>query len=246
MARSPSFVLHPNSSVKVFAITFVSAIALHVAAAVGIAAFGVAHGTSVAHEASGAPIEVMTEPAETKPIDIREPIDVAPKTTTTTSSRGAPNANVAHLTVPATTTRGDALPVPLPTQTAPAHFKMTVDAQIGRPQGRIDAAPSTASSDSPIVSESDVTERAKQVGGVTPSYPRDARAQGVELSAPLPFEIVVDETGHVTSAHALRHAGYGFDEAALTALRTYRFSPAIHDGHAVAVRMKWTVDFRLD
>jgi len=50
----------------------------------------------------------------------------------------------------------------------------------------------------------------------------------------------------VVSARALQHAGYGFDEAAMAALRTYRFAPAKRNGRAVAVRMKWTVDFRFD
>jgi TonB family protein len=41
------------------------------------------------------------------------------------------------------------------------------------------------------------------------------------------------------------HVGYGFDEAAAAAMRKYRFSPAARDGHAVSVRMPWTVQFRL-
>ena len=44
---------------------------------------------------------------------------------------------------------------------------------------------------------------------------------------------------------ALRRAGYGLDEAALQAIRAYRFSPALRAGHPVRVRMRWTIQFRL-
>jgi len=43
----------------------------------------------------------------------------------------------------------------------------------------------------------------------------------------------------------VHRAGYGLDEAALTAIRAYRFSPAVRAGRAVPVRMRWVVQFRL-
>jgi protein TonB len=62
----------------------------------------------------------------------------------------------------------------------------------------------------------------------------------------LPLEIVVNASGSVVDARLLRHAGYGLDEAALRAIRAYRFAPAQRAGHGVSVRMRWVVDFRLD
>ena len=47
------------------------------------------------------------------------------------------------------------------------------------------------------------------------------------------------------SARAVVRAGYGLDDAAVRAIRDYRFSPAIRAGSPVAVRMRWTVQFRL-
>ena len=81
------------------------------------------------------------------------------------------------------------------------------------------------------------------VSRVFPIYPADARSEEVEADVPL--EIVVDKSGKVVSARALSHVGYGFDESAISAIRQYRFSPAGRAGHAVAVRMPWTMQFRL-
>jgi len=49
----------------------------------------------------------------------------------------------------------------------------------------------------------------------------------------------------VTSAVGLGRAGFGLDEAARQAVTRYRFSPALRDGRAVRVRMRWIVQFRL-
>ncbi|HEX2733369.1 MAG TPA: TonB family protein [Polyangiaceae bacterium] len=74
-------------------------------------------------------------------------------------------------------------------------------------------------------------------------YPPAARA--AEIEANVPLEIVVDETGRVQDARTLDHVGYGLDESALSAIVGYHFSPAIKDGVAVRVRMRWVVQFRL-
>lgn len=92
--------------------------------------------------------------------------------------------------------------------------------------------------------ESGVSSRARLLEGAPPAYPPAARAAAVE--ADLPLEIVVNASGSVVDARLLRHAGYGLDEAALRAIRAYRFAPAQRAGHGVSVRMRWVVDFRLD
>jgi protein TonB len=74
-------------------------------------------------------------------------------------------------------------------------------------------------------------------------YPPAARQAEIELD--LPVEIVIETDGHVSAARALSHAGYGLDEAAVRAVRLYRFSPAIRAGLPVRVRMRWTMQFRL-
>ena len=113
-------------------------------------------------------------------------------------------------------------------------------------QQRAGGATAAASADTDgeaALGEGDVNEPARLV---TPSplvYPAAARAAAIELD--LPVEIVVDRTGRVSAARALRHAGYGLDEEALRAIHEYRFSPAKRAGRAVPVRMRWTVQFRL-
>lgn len=91
--------------------------------------------------------------------------------------------------------------------------------------------------------EGDVNEPARLLSSNPLVYPAAARAAAIEVD--FPVEIVVDAAGHVVTARALRRAGYGLDEAALRAIRDYRFSPAVRSGRAVPVRMRWIVQFRL-
>jgi len=93
------------------------------------------------------------------------------------------------------------------------------------------------------VPEQHVTSRAHLAAGGAPAYPESARADGIEADVPL--ELVVSPAGTVESARVLRPAGHGLDQAALDAVRAYRFTPATKDGHAVRVRMQWLVQFRL-
>lgn len=74
-------------------------------------------------------------------------------------------------------------------------------------------------------------------------YPEAARRAEIETDVPLVLTIAVD--GHVSSAIALAHPGYGLEEAAVSAARAYVFRPAERQGRAVAVRMRWVIQFRL-
>ncbi len=124
---------------------------------------------------------------------------------------------------------------------APPRFHMVLGAGFGSSvAGPVAAAPVAAPA---IVDASRVTEPARLIASVTPAYPAAAREEGVEGDVPL--EIVLDETGRVVSARAVRHAGYGLDESALVAIRSYRFRPARLRGAPVRVRMRWDVQFRL-
>jgi protein TonB len=91
--------------------------------------------------------------------------------------------------------------------------------------------------------ENGVTRPARLRIGPPPEYPASARAEGVEADVPL--EIVVSAAGAVVEAHALRHAAYGMEEAALSAVRAYTFTPAQREGRNVRVRMRWVVQFRI-
>lgn len=237
---------------KSLLVAFAGAFALHAAAAASIAALGLPHGGGHEPAIAGQTIEIDQEPI-VPVVRMRDPLPVAP--TAAVASRGTPRAQPVQaapkVASVATAATSDTVPEPTPTQTAtaPVRFAMTVTsnggpAQGGLPNGSADVAPAVAREE--IVRDEDVTVRARQIGGALPTYPPEALAQGVELSSPIAFEIVVDTAGRVTEARELRHVGYGFDEAAQAALRNYRFSPAQRGGRAVAVRMRWTVDFRLN
>jgi TonB family protein len=90
---------------------------------------------------------------------------------------------------------------------------------------------------------SEVAVQARLVASAALVYPAEARA--AEVEADVAVEIVVDSRGRVSEARALATTGYGLDQAALCAVRAYRFSPAQRSGRAVRVRMRWNVQFRL-
>jgi periplasmic protein TonB len=92
--------------------------------------------------------------------------------------------------------------------------------------------------------EETVDAPARLERGATPNYPSEARADGVEAEVKL--ELVVSATGSVENVRVVRRAGHGLDDAAVVAARQFRFSPAVKQGHAVRVRMSWSVEFRLD
>lgn len=79
--------------------------------------------------------------------------------------------------------------------------------------------------------------------GAAPAYTNAALSAGVEGNVPL--EIVVSESGNVTSAFALERVGYGLDEAARQSVLGYRFTPALRNGKPIAVRMQWLMRFQL-
>lgn len=103
---------------------------------------------------------------------------------------------------------------------------------------------SSAGEAGPLLGEGEVSVPARLLVACPVDYPPAARNAGVE--ADVPVEVVVDTEGHVVSGAALTRSGYGLDEAALRAMRGYRFSPARRDGRPVRVRMRWTVQFRLE
>lgn len=77
-----------------------------------------------------------------------------------------------------------------------------------------------------------------------PIYPERARLDGVEGVVQL--RVWIDETGTVREVAVVRPAGYGFDEAAVTAMYQFKFSPGCSTlGRPVPVRIIWTFRFDL-
>jgi TonB family protein len=76
-------------------------------------------------------------------------------------------------------------------------------------------------------------------------YPPEALQAGLEGAVLL--ELEVSEEGEVLSAQIVEPAGSGFDEAALSAVRNFRFSPALsEDGEPVPARIQYRYRFTLE
>ncbi len=69
---------------------------------------------------------------------------------------------------------------------------------------------------------------------------RKAKYQGV-----CTLEVVVDAMGRPTNIKVVGALGMGLDEKAIEAVKTWRFEPAMKDGHPVAVAVNLEVDFHL-
>jgi periplasmic protein TonB len=80
--------------------------------------------------------------------------------------------------------------------------------------------------------------------GVQPVYPEDALRAGLEGLVVL--EAIVDERGRVGhDIKVVRRLGHGCDEAAVAAVRQWRFRPATRNGKPIKVRRIFPILFRL-
>lgn len=75
-----------------------------------------------------------------------------------------------------------------------------------------------------------------------PQYPPDA--QGAGINGIVAVEVVIDQTGNVTDAKVVRSIPL-LDDAALEAVRNWRFVPTLVNGEPVQVRSTVTVNFSL-
>jgi protein TonB len=80
---------------------------------------------------------------------------------------------------------------------------------------------------------------------VRPAYPDAARRMGIEGTALLKIRILED--GAVGEVHITRSAGHSsLDEAAVEAVRRWRFEPARRDGRPIQVWASLPIRFRLE
>ncbi|HJL22448.1 MAG TPA: TonB family protein, partial [Polyangiaceae bacterium LLY-WYZ-15_(1-7)] len=78
---------------------------------------------------------------------------------------------------------------------------------------------------------------------VEADYPSGAEEEGIEATVELELTIAVD--GAVTDARVVGPAGNGFDEAALDAVRRFRFEPAKRRGEPIPARIRYRYVFEL-
>lgn len=127
-----------------------------------------------------------------------------------------------------------ALPVPEePTVEEPAEPDDSGAAEAPRP---------SEVNEEPVLVQGEITKPVP-IDAPTPRYTeaaRRARIQGVVI-----LQLVIEENGTVRSAQVLKGLPMGLSEAAVEAVRQWRFRPAMRDGEPVVVTWNLTVRFEL-
>jgi len=96
--------------------------------------------------------------------------------------------------------------------------------------------------DNPTVPNGVVTPP-KVLSSIPPFYTRAARDSRIEGTVTV--EAAFDTNGNATVIRTVKSLGYGLDENALTALRSWKFAPALRNGVPVDVVALVDIDFNL-
>jgi len=91
---------------------------------------------------------------------------------------------------------------------------------------------------------SDVDQIAKKVSGSSASYPSNAPRLKSGDSVSVSVSFVVDEKGEISDLKVLESAGKQIDDAVLSALRNWKYQPAIKQGTPVKVKITFKQTFR--
>jgi TonB family protein len=83
----------------------------------------------------------------------------------------------------------------------------------------------------------------KLIHSVDPDFSDAARRAHHEGAVSI--QLIVDSRGNPQDVHVVKHLGMGLDQKAVEAVEQYRFSPAMYQGHPVAVQMVIQVNFHL-
>ena len=97
--------------------------------------------------------------------------------------------------------------------------------------------------DRPIrtVNWSDLPNPPQRVAGAMPAYPESLRTQAIHGVALLSF--IIDTQGRVRVPVSLNASDAPFAQAALAAVKQWRFTPAEHNGEPVNLRVERTFNF---
>ena len=92
--------------------------------------------------------------------------------------------------------------------------------------------------------EVQVDQKPSVLRKVEPKYPEAARRANRE--AVVMVEFTVDVNGKATDIKVAKPKGFGFDEAAIEAIKKWRFTPAKKGGESVPMRVRQPIRFNLD
>lgn len=93
-----------------------------------------------------------------------------------------------------------------------------------------------------VMTEDAVDEGPRPVSRMPPKYPERARKKGI--SGRVELSLLISAAGAVQDARVLSATPVGiFEEAALAAVRGWRFQPAMYEGRPVAIRVTLPLSF---
>jgi len=78
---------------------------------------------------------------------------------------------------------------------------------------------------------------------IEPEFTDEARRANFQGSVSI--KLIVDSQGNPQDVRLASHLGMGLDERAIEAVRHYKFSPAMYQGHPVSVQILMDVEFHL-
>ena len=113
---------------------------------------------------------------------------------------------------------------------------------VAPPASHSDAPPSD--SNEPLAEEYEVAELPVLVQEVRVPYPPGAKSKGIQ--GVVVFDLVVGSNGSVTSAVPVKSAAPDLTEAALAAVKQFKFRPAHLNDKAVAIKIRYTYRFVLE
>jgi periplasmic protein TonB len=140
------------------------------------------------------------------------------------------------------------VPIPDPTPDEPEPIREIApeeDVQVAAPDDAIFGVPDAppAPQDAPIRVGFGQMKEPKKLVDTKPVYPetaRRARLQGVVI-----LEIIVDKQGNVRSWKVLRPLSLGLTEAAIEAVKQWKYEPPMYNGRPVEVLITVTMRFSL-
>lgn len=153
-------------------------------------------------------------------------------------------------------------PPPTPTKAPPPPIRIGVNLESTVPGGAFAAPVGTSmygqaadrAADSAVaakpywaatfVAPSQVAELPTVLDEAKAEYDPQARRDGIEGETVL--MVTIDDQGKVVRVKKVSGVGHGLDEAAIEALKKFKFKPARYQGHAVATEIRYTYTWEID
>ena len=120
----------------------------------------------------------------------------------------------------------------------------SVSTKLNQPLGPLNPSPNEASPSAETNSSAAQTSQAVLLHKTEPLYSQEARK--AKFNGDIRASIVIDENGNVSEVHILDSPGLGLEENIITAVRQWKFKPAMKDGVVVSARATVNVAVRCD